>query len=511
MPDVEPPAPQASAPIEPDFAGRIPTTGGQSLRALAARGTLVNAVFLTALSGLGLARGFILAHFLSTKDYGLWGVLVISLGTLLWLKQVGIGDKFVQQSEANQEEAFQKAFTLELLFTGLFAVLLAAAVPVMALVYGRPSLIVPGFVIVLILPALALQAPLWVFYRRMDFVRQRTLQAVDPIVGFVVAVGLAAAGAGYWSFVIGVLAGVWAAAIAAVIASPYPLRFRYDRGALRGYASFSWPLLVASGSGIVVAQGSILAANDHLGLAGAGAITLAATISQFTDRVDGLITGALYPAICAVADRTALLFESFVKSNRLALMWAVPFGVGLGLFAPDLVRFGIGQKWHPAVVLLQVFGFAAAANHLGFNWDAYFRARGRTRPIAAATLASMVVFLATAIPLLYTDGLRGFAIGIAAQTLAGLLVRAVYVRRLFAGFGMVRHALRAIAPSVPAVLVVLAARSLESGPRTGAKAIAELATYLLVTGVATVLLERDLLREALGYIRRRGDAAAAPA
>ena len=41
--------------------------------------------------------------------------------------------------------------------------------------------------------------------------------------------------------------------------------------------------------------------------------------------------------MCAVADRTELLFETFVKSNRLALMWAMPSGLGLALFAPDLV------------------------------------------------------------------------------------------------------------------------------------------------------------------------------
>jgi len=59
--------------------------------------------------------------------------------------------------------------------------------------------------------------------------------------------------------------------------------------------------------------------------------------SQLTDRLDAIITQTLYPAVCAVADRTELLFETFVKSNRLALMWAMPFGLGLALFAPDLV------------------------------------------------------------------------------------------------------------------------------------------------------------------------------
>ncbi len=503
----EPPAEPLDTPVldAPDQAGpaRRFSLGGRTLRQVAARGTIINAVFLTALSGLGLVRGFVLAHFLTREDYGLWGVLVISLGTLLWLKQVGVGDKYIQQDEADQELAFQKAFTLEAMFMGAFIVLMAAAVPLVVLVYGESELLWPGFVIVAILPALALQAPLWVFYRQMRFVRQRALQAVDPIVGFIAAVGLAAAGAGYWAIIIGVLAGAWAAAIVAVAASPYRLRFRYDRGTLRSYASFSWPLVIASGSGLIVAQASILASEKHLGLAGAGAIALAATVSQFTDRVDQVVTGTLYPAICAVRDRSELLLESFVKSNRLALMWAFPFGVGLALFAPDLVEFGIGERWEPAVIVIQAFGLGAAINHIGFNWDAYFRARGETRPIAVVAFTSMVAFLIAALPLLFIDGLRGYAIGVAAQTVVGVSMRAFFLRRLFAGFAILRHAARAIAPTLPAAAVILGLRVLESGERTGAIALGELVAYGLVTAAATWAFERELLREAVGYVRAR--------
>jgi O-antigen/teichoic acid export membrane protein len=89
------------------------------------------------------------------------------------------------------------------------------------------------------------------------------------------------------------------------------------------YVSFSWPLVLAGAAGIVTAQGSIITANAHLGIEAVGAITLAAAVSQFSDRLDQIVTGTIYPAICAVADRTALLHESFVKSNRLGLMWAV--------------------------------------------------------------------------------------------------------------------------------------------------------------------------------------------
>lgn len=504
------PAPDPALPEEP-LAARL-ALGGRSLRRVAARGTIINAAFLVAVDSLGLLKGFVVAAYLSASDYGVWGILLISLGTLLWLRQVGIGDKYVQQTEADQEAAFQKAFTLEAAFTGLFALVVLAAAPLVAFVYGRAELLAPGLVLVALLPAGVLQAPTWIYYRDLRYARQRALQAVDPIVGFAVTVALAVTGAGYWSLVLGVLAGSWAGAIVAVAACPYRLRLRWERGTLREYASFSWPLLVAGASGMAIAQVSILLGEAELGLAGVGAISLASAISVYTDRVDQIVTATLYPAICAVKDRTELLFETFVKSNRLALMWGVPFGAGLALFAADLVEFGIGERWRPAVGLLQVFGLIAAANHIGFNWTAFFRARGETRPIAVANAVVLVAFTASAVPLLLSHGLGGFALGMAITTAVALVVRSLYLVRLFPGFQMARHAARAIAPTIPAASSVLLVRTLDGSPRGLATALGELALYLAVTAAATALFERALLREVLGYLRgapEPGTAAAA--
>ena len=90
---------------------------GRSLRQHAARGTVVNTVFLVGVNALALARGFLVAGFLTRGEYGVWGVLTISLGTLLVLRQIGVSDRYVQQDEPDQERAFQVAFTLECIFT----------------------------------------------------------------------------------------------------------------------------------------------------------------------------------------------------------------------------------------------------------------------------------------------------------------------------------------------------------------------------------------------------------
>jgi O-antigen/teichoic acid export membrane protein len=476
----------------------------EPLRTRAARGTLINAGFTVGTGLLTLLKGFILAAFLTRADYGIWGVLVVSLGTLMLLKQVGIGDKFIQQHDDDQERAFQIALTLELIVTGACVLLIAIAVPVLVLIYDLPTLVLPSVVIAATLLISVFQAPLWVYYRRMEFVRQQSLAAVDPIVGFAVAVALAIAGAGYWAFVGGFAAGTLAASAVAVWRAPFKLRLRYERGTLRSYWSFSAPLLINGLAGFALAWAAVISAKLLIGIAAVGVIALSDNVAAFSERIDGFLTGALYPAICAVRDRTELLYESLVKSNRLALMWAVPFGIAVTLFASDLVRFVIGERWRSAIIVLQVFGATAAINHVGFNWTAYFMALGRTRPIAVATVLATVAFLLVGIPLLAVDGLTGFAIGIAAQAVVALVTRALYLQRLFPGFAFIKHAARSFVPTIPAALSVLAVRWLLSTPRTLALALSELALYIVVTVVATWYLESPLLREAIGALHKRG-------
>ena len=148
----------------------------------------------------------------------------------------------------------------------------------------------------------------------------------------------------------------------------------------------------------------------------------------------------------------------------------------------------------PPSLLLQVYGITAAVNHVGFNWTAYFRAVGRTRPIAVVTVVSAAIFMLAGIPLLIAFGLRGFAAGVAAQALGALVLRAYYLGRLFPGFDFLRHAARAFLPTLPAAAAVLLARWLEPGGRTLGLALAELGAYVLITVVATGWLERGPAR-----------------
>ena len=296
------------------------------------------------------------------------------------LKRVGIDEAFVQQEEPDQEAEFQRAFTLELALGAIFTALICALAPAVAAVYRDSRLLSLTLALAYLPLTFALQAPMWIFFRRMDYARQRSLQATQLLVGLVVTVPLAAAtGLGVWSIVIGQVAGYVAAVAAGLAVSPYRLGLRFERASAWRYLRFSGPVLVATLGALAIAQGQVLAFKLHAGLAAAGFITLAVTLTRYVDRADQIVTSSIYPAICAIQDRPDAQEELFVKSNRATLAWVLPFSAGVVLFAPDLVSLVLGDRWQPAVVLLQGLAVAGAIQQLGFNWFSFYRARGETR------------------------------------------------------------------------------------------------------------------------------------
>jgi O-antigen/teichoic acid export membrane protein len=474
----------------------------EELRGRTVRGVALNALFTAGTEGLVLAQGLIVSILLGPKAIGLYGIVTATAMTIVALKRVGIDEAFVQQSEQGQEEEFQRAFSLELTVSAAFSLAIAVAAPVVAIVYGEDQLLPLTLAAAYMPLAFALQAPTWIFFRRMDFLRQRMLMAVGPVVTFAFTVGLAAAGVGVWSLVIGPAIGNAAAALAAVAVSPYRLRLRLEREAARRYFRFSWPIFVSSAAMLVLLQGQLLAFDVWGGLSAVGHLTLAYTLTRYADRADHVVASTIYPAICAVRDQVATLEEIFVKSNRAAMIWSVPFCAGIVLFAPDLVDLVLGDEWEPAVVLLQGLAVATALQQLGFNWFSFYRARGDSRPQAVEAGVMAVAFLAFAVPGLALWGATGFVVGRALVSLAMLVVRARYVHRLLPRVRLWALGLRGVAPVAAGTAAALALRlALWGGERPLWQVLCELALFLGVTALSTRALERELLREFTRYLR----------
>jgi O-antigen/teichoic acid export membrane protein len=463
------------------------------LRARTARGGAVNAAFLSGAELLVLAQGLLATALLGPDLIGLYGIVTTTAMTIVALRRVGIDEAFVQTAADDEEAEFQRALTVELALGALGALAVALLAPLLAAAYDDDRLLA------LTLAVTYLQ---WVFFKRMEYVRLRALQAIVPLGTVVVTVPLLLAGVGVWALVIGPFCGNLAAILAAWRASPYRLRLRPDRVAAGRYLRFSWPVFVTAAVGLVVAQGQIAVFGLSDGLAAAGWITLAATLTRYADRADQILATTIYPAIVRVRDRGEVLEELFDKANRLTLIWAFPFGAGLALFGADLIVFVLGDDWRGAIVLLGGMAVAVALQQIGYSWFAFYRARGESWPQAVESAVFGVAFAVLAIPGALLGGSWGFVAGRIGCTACVLAVRAVYVHRLLPGVRLFAIAVRAAVPVLLASAPVLVVRlALWGGERTLTQALAELALWLGGLAVATRRIEGGLLAELRGYLR----------
>src|SRR5260370_16399322 len=253
---------------------RLGESPSLNLRSRTARGTIVNAVFMVAASALTMVQAIVIARLLPTSVLGLWGLLMAGFMTLLLLGSVGIDDKYIQQDDPDQQRAFEIAFTIQMVLGAVFVVIILVGMPTFALIYGRTDTIAPRCALALAIPVLPFQMPLCLPYRRMDFVRQRRLQLIDPVVTFLATIALLVAGLKLWGLVVGAIIGSAAATIAIIRTSPYPLRLRWDRAAVREYRRFSWPLFLWAMNILFLTQVPVVISARVLGVTAVAGIAL---------------------------------------------------------------------------------------------------------------------------------------------------------------------------------------------------------------------------------------------
>ena len=92
-------------------------------------------------------------------------------------------------------------------------------------------------------------------------------------------------------------------------------------------------------------------------------------------------------------------------------------------------------------------------------------------------------------------------VGVAIATGLALAARLAYLARLFPALRMASHVALGLAPTVPAVLGVLAFRALAGGGEGARGTLAEVALFCALAAGATLLAERRLLRESVSYLR----------
>jgi PST family polysaccharide transporter len=359
----------------------------------------------------------ILARMLSPEDFGLVAMATACTGFLALFQDVGLSMATVQRRTITRAQT-STLFWINLAAGGILAALCAAVSPILAAFYHEPRLVWvtiatgAGF----FLGGAAAQHRA-VMMRDLRFLVLAIIDTLALILSVVLAIGMAAAGQGYWALVGMTLSGYVVSMIGAWTAGgwiPGPPQ--------RGVGV--WSMLKYGGMLTLNNLVVYIAYNTDKVLLGRfwGAQSLGIygrayqLINLPTQNLNSTIGMVAFPALSRLQNDPARLKSYFLKGYGLFLSLVLPVTMACALFAEDITLVFLGPKWGQAAPVVRLLAPTIAAFALlnPFGW--FMQATGGAqRSLRMACLVAPVVILGYIIGL--SNGPTGVAAGFSASTI----------------------------------------------------------------------------------------------
>lgn len=344
----------------------------------AARGAawIVAARFVMRL--FGFVNTIVLARLLAPQDFGLVAVAVTAMQLLQGFSDIGMSQAVVKFRDADRAD-LDTLFTLSALRGAAIAVLLLAAAPLAARFYGDARM-AWVFIGVAAQPLLAglLNPRFFEFERNLDFSKEFISNAVNKFVGVAVSIIVAVVFRSYWAIILGMVSGA-----AVQLALSYAMRPSLPR------ATFASLRKVLGFSGWLTGVSFMAALNNKLdafvlarvvGNTDTGHYYVGRQLGELpTNELAGPIARAIYPGLSALQGDPARMRAAFLKGVEALAAIAMPAALGFAFIAGDLMMLLLGDKWAPAVPVVQILTPVLGLQTLFLATQSYAMALGRTR------------------------------------------------------------------------------------------------------------------------------------
>ena len=319
------------------------------------------AVWVSAASALvnllGVVSLLVLTRLLMPDDFGLMAIGSAFAEIITMMTELSLATALVQRRDLKPAH-FHTAFTLNAIRGCIVGTLMLFAAPLLADAYGDPRLTA-------IIQALAISTfaggltnpKLILFQRDLDFSKTFIMQVCNRLMQFVVTITIAFLYQSYWALVIGIVASSLTTLVLSYVLIPY--RPRFSLSAWRDLLSFSiWLTLGAwvqtlNWRAQPLVYGFFLS-TPVLGQYNVGRRLAGRTIRQATVPIKAI----LFPAFSKLQEHQDRLRSGYMRSQGTICLITFPVVAIFVVLAELLVPIALGEKWLPAVPVVQVLAIS---------------------------------------------------------------------------------------------------------------------------------------------------------
>ncbi|GGI67775.1 lipopolysaccharide biosynthesis protein [Polymorphobacter multimanifer] len=378
---------------------------------------------------IGFASTVLLARLLMPEDFGLVAIAITVAALAGSVSELSLSSALVQH-ENPQRHHFDSAWTLNILRAALLAAVLAAAAWPVAALYGDQRLV--GIMLVIAGTRLlgGFGNPrLVVFTRNLVFRQEFAMGVSQKLLGFVVALAVAVIYKSYWALVAGGAAAQLLGVALSYALLPYRPRLRLRGG--RELFAFSMWLTLGRVVNTVNWRSDQLFIGYFLGSNMLGQYSFGDNLAALPTReATSPVAQTLFPAFSRLTHDRERLRAAYLRGQSLVSAVGLPIGFGLALIAEPLVVLAVGDKWLPAVVVIQILAGVFALQTLSSSLQPLAMALAETRSLFHRDLVNLGIRLPLIVIGLVTGGLIGVLLARVVSGLSGMAINMALVRRL---------------------------------------------------------------------------------
>jgi O-antigen/teichoic acid export membrane protein len=371
---------------------------------------------------------FVLAWYLTPSDFGLVALATTMLLIVTTVTELSLNQALIRHEDP-QDSHFSAAWTLNATRGLVLCLVLAASAYPASILYEDPRLFGVMLALGLSVFMSGLTNPRLVMLQRdLIFWQEFVLNVAQKFTGFVAAVLIAMIYQSYWALVIGTLVSQATNVATSYLVLPFRPRITFRH--MREFFSFSAWLAASQITNTLNWRFDILLIGKMLGGTSLGYYTFGSNLARMPTReATAPLTQTIYPSFASIRNDPKRLAAAYQRVQALVSAIALPAGVGVALIADPLVRLTLGEKWAPAIFIIQTLASIYAFQTLGSLVQPLGMAKGETRVLFIRDTQMLVLRVPIIFIGLVTYGLHGV---ILARVLTGTLasfVNMILVKR----------------------------------------------------------------------------------
>jgi O-antigen/teichoic acid export membrane protein len=449
-------------------------------------------------NALSLLGAIVLARILEPRAFGLVAIAATITTVLEYIQESGVGAALVQR-----RDDVKRAAASALVWSSCAGVVLGAfcfgVAPWVARGFGAPEAtnVIRAMSLLLVIRGVSIGAGS-LLDRQMNF---RTRMIGELSAGFAqlgISVGLALAGFGVWSLVIGQIAAATVqSAILWALAPWRPHPRDASVSVLREMLRYGRFVSLGNILGLVNRTLDNVVVGRLLGPAALGTYSIAYRLGDFPTGVVGYAVGrVMFPAYSRLQDDLAAFRTAFVQNMERVSLLALPTSVALFVYAEPIVSVLLGPKWHGVVAPLRILAVYTVLRSFVSPTGAVFQGAGKPQLVPLWAIPQSVLFPIALVLLVPRFGINGAAVAVLVSFAASAIpAYAVCMRLLDLRASLL---LPKLAPLILASMLMGVAMALTSrlALSPGSSLAAGLLVGVAVYAASVAVLARPLLRDA---------------